>query len=410
MDAAQQSKGSTENPEDSDDPDPAYCQNEKRKGRFLIEEIEEENPVLDDNMYYISDDNFKVGRCQSFNLKRYNFSVNTIGQNNVDIKFQESEFHNGLITGYILDYRSNKFINSENILKQNKSMLIHKYIDLYPHSSRADCIDCKNECMCRVIQANMQRVDNEQYFKTKAYIKAASSSGKFYDIEEAQEKLNTQELPADYTSKLKSQTSTKKECNIDNLSERISNQEISPKNVTDQTGNFNNMNTLKNCLDSNFNKINAENFLYSSPKIKILLNNIENAKKDRVKSFYHSPNIIREKNSKRILKKISVENSYRTKLFKEEFSERGFSADHKFEFKENKYDRVDKRNFETKIRKETQIKFSVQNENFQICESKNVTIENIISFSLFNSVAVSDRICHECALKLFHNFCSKEND
>ena len=53
-----------------------------------------------------------------------------------------------------------------NILKQNKSMLIHKYIDLYPHSSRADCIDCKNECMCRVIQANMQRVDNEQFFKT----------------------------------------------------------------------------------------------------------------------------------------------------------------------------------------------------------------------------------------------------
>ena len=81
MDAAQQTKGTTENAEDSDDPDSGSNRysNEKRKGRFLIEEIEEENQIQNNDINNDDSDlsiNDQIN--YSFNLKKHNFVINTI--------------------------------------------------------------------------------------------------------------------------------------------------------------------------------------------------------------------------------------------------------------------------------------------------------------------------------------------
>jgi hypothetical protein len=164
MDAAQQMKGSTENAEDSDDPDSGSNRysNEKRKGRFLIEEIEEENQIHNDiiDIKNIACDVLNNDlRSHSFNLKKNNLVINTIEYFGEIQNFSDDVKRP--IVSFIFDNNTNVYVPTEKIfIKIKNSYLIYKYVDLFPHLYPEDCMECIAECDCfKTVEDNKNQVN-----------------------------------------------------------------------------------------------------------------------------------------------------------------------------------------------------------------------------------------------------------
>jgi len=452
MDAAQQTKGTTENADESDDPDSGSNRysNEKRKGRFLIEEIEEENQIQNNDIYNDACDlsiNDQIN--YSFNLKKHNLVINTIEYFG-EIQNDNEACAEQQIISFLFDNNTNNFVPTELIFKNfKKSNVIFNYLDLYPHLYSEDCTDCLTAC--NFINPDEEKthsrlfdpyiINNEPRICTENVNDNYISTVNIDEIKKTKlDQVETNKLAQ--TEKTFEKIFEKYNSDKHNIKRHDKNRLCLSKinsnsSVTNeyamltayprknfsypQSCNFHSNHRKHRSIfkkyssqDINFSLIKEEK-KYVSPKITPIRNRFSlDDKPNQFKASTKSPILLKNYTSVASIRSIAnhkqkLPRKYPVKSFDNHFfkkrynvnvnafSKRHYSDDFLGVLDDNKI------KLNSKLRKNSEIPFSIQQENIQILASENtlkkqtLIIENSISLSF--SYSNSEKVCVNCTCR-----------